>query len=75
VFAPGDTVTAADLWFVRVEGYPGVGSAVAFDDVLVLRPDEPQRRHIRVHIMDGRLGRDGAASMARDGGTYTHDHV
>jgi hypothetical protein len=63
IFTPGDAATADDPWFVRVEGYPGVGSALAFDDVLVLHPDQPRRRHIRVHIVDGRLDRDDAASL------------
>jgi hypothetical protein len=69
VFVPGDTLTAADPWFVRVEGYPGVGSALAFDEVLVLRPDEPQRRHIRVHVVDGRLDHDIVATLVASSST------
>jgi hypothetical protein len=46
-----------------------VGSALAFDEVLVLRPDEPQQRHIRVHVVDGRLDHDRVATIAASSGT------
>jgi hypothetical protein len=57
IFQPGDERTAADPWFVRVEGYPGIGSALAFDEVLRLEPGTPVRLRMRVHVIDGRLGR------------------
>ena len=44
---------ASDPWFVRVEGYPGVGSSLAWDTALVLEPGESLTRTIAVTIADG----------------------
>lgn len=44
---------AADPWFVRSSGYPGVGSALAWDSAVVLAPGETLRRTITVTIADG----------------------
>jgi predicted dehydrogenase len=42
-----------DPWFVRVDGYPGVGSALAWDTAVVLAPGEQLTRTIAVTIADG----------------------
>ncbi|MGO2540461.1 MAG: DUF6807 family protein [Specibacter sp.] len=44
---------AADPWFVRADGYPGVGSSLAWDAAVVLQPGESLTRTITVTIADG----------------------
>ncbi|UKA74781.1 DUF6807 family protein [Arthrobacter sp. FW306-07-I] len=44
-----------DPWFVRVEGYPGVGQSLAWDSPVLARPGNPVRRHITVFVADGIL--------------------
>jgi hypothetical protein len=46
---------AADPWFVRVDGYPGVGQSLAWDSPVIARPDSPVRRGITVFVADGIL--------------------
>ncbi|WP_063843036.1 DUF6807 family protein [Sphaerimonospora mesophila] len=56
-----------DPWFVRVAEYPGVGPALAWDRPLPVT-DTLTRRVITV-VVDGRLDRAAAASLARSVGT------
>ena len=42
-----------DPWFVRSAGYPGVGSALAWDAAVVLQPGEHSTRTVAVTIADG----------------------
>lgn len=65
VFLPGDNVTAADPWFVRTRAYPGICSAVAYRDEVVLAPGATLARHIRVLVADGRMTREGVVSLVR----------
>ncbi|HEX2247632.1 MAG TPA: PmoA family protein, partial [Arthrobacter sp.] len=51
VFAAEDK----DPWFVRCEGYPGVGRSLAWDRPLTVSPGVPVCRSIRVLVADGRL--------------------
>lgn len=44
---------AGDPWFVRSAGYPGVGSALAWDAAVVLQADETLTRTVAVIIADG----------------------
>ncbi len=44
---------ANDPWFVRVSGYPGVGSSLAWDTPVVLAPGESLTRSLSVTIADG----------------------
>jgi len=44
-----------DPWFVRREGYPGVGQALAWDRAVITRKDSPVRRRITVFVADGIL--------------------
>ncbi|ALV47039.1 oxidoreductase [Arthrobacter alpinus] len=44
---------ATDPWFVRADGYPGVGSSLAWDAAVVLQPGETLARTISVTIADG----------------------
>ncbi len=58
VLAPEDDVTGSDPWFVRVAGYPGVGSALAWDRPLVLPPGGSTTRGFTAVVADGRLDDD-----------------
>ncbi|WP_258803320.1 DUF6807 family protein [Pseudarthrobacter sp. NS4] len=51
--APGDST---DPWFVRAEGYPGVGQSLAWDSPVIAEPGNPVRRKISVFVADGILG-------------------
>ncbi|GAA1745406.1 DUF6807 family protein [Kocuria aegyptia] len=46
---------AADPWFVRHSGYPGVGLALAWDAAVTTTPTRPVEREVRVLVVDGRL--------------------
>jgi hypothetical protein len=53
VAAPGNDRATHDPWFVRVEGYPGFGSSLAWDEPVTIAPDEREVREIRVLVADG----------------------
>ena len=55
VVAAPDAGTAQEPWFVRVSGYPGLGSALAWDRARRLDPGAPLRRRFDVAVADGRL--------------------
>jgi predicted dehydrogenase len=57
---------APDPWFVRLNGYPGVGSALAWDRPVVLAAGESVRRSFTVWIADGILTPAEAAALAAD---------
>ncbi|MEX5258127.1 DUF6807 family protein [Kocuria arenosa] len=46
---------AADPWFVRHAGYPGVGLALAWDTAITTTTERPVEREVRVLVVDGRL--------------------
>ncbi|WP_457946347.1 DUF6807 family protein [Pseudarthrobacter sp. alpha12b] len=46
---------STDPWFVRVDGYPGVGQSLAWDAPVIARPESPVRRSITVFVADGTL--------------------
>lgn len=52
VAAEGST----DPWFVRVDGYPGVGQSLAWDTPVIAEPGTPLKRSITVFVADGILG-------------------
>lgn len=52
VAAEGST----DPWFVRVDGYPGVGQSLAWDTPVIAEPGRPVQRSITVFVADGILG-------------------
>jgi hypothetical protein len=54
IAVPTDAVTAQDPWFVRVEGYPGFGSALAWADPVTVRHGAPLRRAFSFVVADGR---------------------
>ncbi|MEQ4718907.1 DUF6807 family protein [Nonomuraea sp. B19D2] len=55
--------TADDPWFVRVEHYPGVGQALAWDRPLVL--ESTLTRRVVTAVVDGRLDPASASPGAR----------
>jgi predicted dehydrogenase len=64
ILLPGDSRTAADPWFVRASGYPGVGSALAWDTAVETSRTAPLRRSFRAVIADGRLDDSAVAHLA-----------
>ncbi|MDQ0663017.1 putative dehydrogenase [Arthrobacter ulcerisalmonis] len=46
---------SSDPWFVRVDGYPGVGQSLAWDTPVIAEPGRPVRRSITVLVADGIL--------------------
>lgn len=62
VLAGATSETAADPWFVRVSGYPGIGSALAWEEPVVVTPGKPLTRAFRVLVADGRLSGEAVAS-------------
>ena len=64
VFVPADPVSAQDPWIVRCAGYPGVGSAVAWDKRVEIPGGETIRRSFTVAVVDGTRDRDGCAAIA-----------
>lgn len=58
---------AADPWFVRCSGYPGVGSALAWDRPVELAAGQPLRRSLSVWICDGELSPAAIESLVSRG--------
>lgn len=56
-----------DRWFARTGDYNGVCAALAFDDILTVKPGAPVSRQIRVLVADGRLTPAEIAAALRDG--------
>ena len=54
---------AADPWFVRCSGYPGVGSALAWDRPVALAAGESLRRSLSVWVCDGELSPAAVGSL------------
>ncbi|PNI09050.1 oxidoreductase [Arthrobacter sp. AFG7.2] len=52
VAAEGST----DPWFVRVDGYPGVGQSLAWESPVIAEPGNPVQRSVTVLVADGVLG-------------------
>lgn len=52
-----------DPWFVRVDGYPGVGQSLAWDAPVIAEPGTPVRRSVTVLIADGFLGTDDIETL------------
>lgn len=46
---------STDPWFVRVDGYPGVGQSLAWDTPVIAEPGHPIQRSITVFVADGIL--------------------
>ncbi|MGM9471597.1 DUF6807 family protein [Pseudarthrobacter sp. YS3] len=66
VFVAGEGST--DPWFVRVDGYPGVGQSLAWDAPVIAEPGTPVRRSITVFIADGILGTEDIETLIKTQG-------
>ena len=60
---------STDPWFVRVDGYPGVGQSLAWDAPVIAEPGSPVRRSVTVFIADGILGTEDIETLINTRGT------
>ncbi|KAI9639874.1 putative oxidoreductase [Dioszegia hungarica] len=58
VIVPEDEETGRDRWVVRRETYPGIGSAVAWEERTEIADGRELSRGFRVAVVDGRMERD-----------------
>jgi hypothetical protein len=64
VFVPADTRSAKDPWVVRCAGYPGVGSAIAWEKRVEIPDGQCITRSFLVAVIDEALDREGCTSVA-----------
>ncbi|ORT57583.1 PmoA family protein [Streptomyces sp. CB03238] len=65
VFAGATDETRRDPWFVRTGEYPGVGSALAWEERLVIAAGDTVVRRVVTVVADGALDRGEAAALVR----------
>ena len=63
LLAGEDDVTRADPWFVRVQDYPGVGSALAYERPVELAPGAGLTRSVLMTVLDGVLEPSAAPAV------------
>jgi hypothetical protein len=63
VFAAPDAEAAGEPWFVRVHSYPGLGSALAWDQRASIPPSAVLSRRFEVAVADGRLSDEQVAAL------------
>ncbi len=66
VLAAPESAAHSEPWFVRVAGYPGVGSALAWDRPRQLAVGETLTRRFTIAIFDGRLADSRIADLANE---------
>ncbi|UZX04461.1 oxidoreductase [Arthrobacter sp. CDRTa11] len=54
---------STDPWFVRVDGYPGVGQSLAWDTPVIAEPGTAVRRGVTVFIADGILAAEDIEAL------------
>ncbi|MBE4718874.1 DUF6807 family protein [Pseudarthrobacter sp. AB1] len=59
---------STDPWFVRVDGYSGVGQSLAWDAPVIAEPGVPVRRSVTVFIADGILGTEDIETLIKTQG-------
>lgn len=59
---------STDPWFVRVDGYAGVGQSLAWDAPVIAEPGAPVRRSVTVYIADGILGTEDIETLIKTQG-------
>lgn len=64
LFVPDDSTSARDPWIVRQTAYPGIGSAVAWDQRLEIADGQTLSRGFRIGIIDGNLDRGRTVHVA-----------
>ncbi|TLM81534.1 DUF6807 family protein [Pseudarthrobacter sp. NamE5] len=62
---------STDPWFVRVDGYPGVGQSLAWDTPVIARPGEPVKRSVTVFVADGILGTTDIEALINQQGNHS----
>lgn len=65
VFVADDDTSVQDPWIVRCSGYPGIGSAVAWEDRVEIPANGGLTRGFRVAVVDGKCGREASAGIAQ----------
>ena len=60
---------STDPWFVRMDGYPGVGQSLAWDAPVIAERRTPVRRSVTVFIADGILGTEDIETLIKTQGT------
>jgi len=65
VFVADDDTSAQDPWIVRCSGYPGIGSAVAWEDRVEIPANGKLTRGFRVAVVHGKCGREASAGIAQ----------
>jgi Methane oxygenase PmoA len=63
LLAGQDALTRADPWFVRTRDYPGLGSALAFEQPVELGPGQIAARSLLVAVLDGILDGEQASAV------------
>jgi hypothetical protein len=63
LLAGQDDATRADPWFVRIRDYPGVGSALAYQESLQLAPGARLSRSLLVVVVDDTLRPETAPAV------------
>ncbi|MFY9713405.1 MAG: DUF6807 family protein [Microbacterium sp.] len=66
VLAGDDVRTREDPWFVRVDDYPGIGSALAWEEPLRLDAGESITLAYRGAVADGRLAEDDIMTLLQE---------
>jgi predicted dehydrogenase len=69
VFIPDDDTSARDPWIVRCSGYPGIGSAVAWEERAEILSGESLTRGFRVAVVDGKCDRSTSGAIAKQLGS------
>lgn len=64
VLVARDERTMQDAWFVRLSGYPGLCSALATEEPLVVPAGGTQARRLSALVVDGHLGAEQVAGLA-----------
>lgn len=59
---------STDPWFVRVDGYAGVGQSLAWDAPVIAEPGVPVFRSVTVFIADGILGTEDIETLIKTQG-------
>ena len=59
---------STDPWFVRVDGYPGVGQSLAWNKPVIARPGAPVHRTVSVYIADGILSTEDIQTLIKSQG-------
>jgi predicted dehydrogenase len=67
VAAEGST----DPWFVRVDGYPGVGQSLAWETPVIAEPGTPVQRSVTVFVADGILGTTDIEALINQQGNHS----